>query len=122
MNLKTDILPISEKYEEFYNTLEPVSYLFKEGTSGRTHIGFGAQCVRDALFNNGLTTTEFAGYCHELTPSGEKHYLRYSEFIALNTWQIQKLKSRASDMEQEIFRLRKEIRYLHTEIENLKKF
>jgi hypothetical protein len=59
---------------------------------------------------------DFAGYCSEITPSGEKHYLRYSEFIALNTWQIQKLKPRVQSLEEEIQLLRQRIIELESKI------
>jgi hypothetical protein len=46
--------------------------------------------------------------------------LRYSEFIALNTWQIQLLKPRMTAAEQEILELKEEVRRLSSELENLK--
>jgi cell division protein FtsB len=52
---------------------------------------------------------------------GEQYYrLVYTEFIALNTWQIQKLKPRMTAAEQEILQLKNEIQQLRDEIKNLK--
>ena len=34
-----------------------------------------------------------------------KKFLRYEEFIALNTWQIQKLKQRVKELEEKIHEL-----------------
>jgi hypothetical protein len=47
-----------------------------------------------------MSSEEFAGLV-TLYPNTEKEewYLRYSEFIALNTWQIQKLKARVAELE-----------------------
>ena len=42
----------------------------------------------------------------------EQHNLIYSEFIALNTWQIQKLKAKIKEQEQRIT-------YLETKINSL---
>lgn len=45
--------------------LQPVSFLFKDGTSGRTHIGFIAQDVEQAMSECGLTDLDFAGFCKD---------------------------------------------------------
>jgi predicted component of type VI protein secretion system len=47
-------------------------------------------------------------------------YLRRDEFVALNTWQIQKLKPRVSALEQTILNYESRISALETEIQNLK--
>jgi hypothetical protein len=39
-NVKNSIEPLKNNYTQFFNALQPVSYKFNEGTSGRTHIGF----------------------------------------------------------------------------------
>ncbi len=46
--LKKDIQPIDESIE-FIKALKPVSYVMKDGSSGRTHYGFIAQEVKQAL-------------------------------------------------------------------------
>jgi hypothetical protein len=55
-------------------------------------------------------------------PETEAGYytLRYEEFIALNTWQIQKLKPRVSTLEQTILDYETRISSLEREVENLK--
>ena len=58
----------------------------------------------------GLTTTDFAGYVvrteKDSTTGEEKQIqcLRYDEFIALNTSEIQKLKARVAELEEIIAR------------------
>ena len=40
VRLKNSIAPLSQDYEIIFDNLEPVSYKYNNGTSGRTHIGF----------------------------------------------------------------------------------
>lgn len=107
--IKHDINNLSEKYSIFFDQLRPVSFIYNEnsfgyGSSQRTHTGFIANEVETALTNSNLTTQEFAGFVHqEATEEYEDLLcLRYEEFIALNTWQIQKLKQRVTELENEI--------------------
>lgn len=113
-NLKKNInnLSTDDRYRKFFLLLQPKSYLFKDGESGRTHIGFISQDVEEAMSICGLTSLEFAGFCKnqkieriesedgtiEENPlfddEGNPTYiysLRYEEFIALNTMMIQRL-------------------------------
>lgn len=120
MNLKYDMAPISEDYEAFFDMLKPSSYKYINGTSGRIHTGFVAQEVVTALYSNNLTTKEFAGvYLDDTEKHGTVWSLRRDEFVALNTWQIQKLKPRITSAEQEIEQLKAEVQQLRTELENL---
>ena len=103
--LKRDIAPLSEKYESFFDNLAPRSFRYIDGTSGRYHTGFVAQEVVSALGKAGLTTRDFAGavlWC----PGTEDEcwHLRKDEFVALNTWEIQKLKKRIKELEDYIRR------------------
>ena len=104
---KNDIKLLDNKHEEFFDGLNPVTFVYEHADSGRTHLGFIAQDVEEALLNAGLTTMEFAGVC--IGNDENKTYgLRYEEFIALNTSQIQKLKSRVSELEKQIKELKGE--------------
>jgi len=49
----------------------------------------------------GLSKTDFGAY----VDSGDKLALRYNNFIALNTWQIQLLKSRVASLEASLAQL-----------------
>lgn len=97
--LKNSIEKLSEEYDMFFDKLTPVSYILNNGTSHRRHIGFIAQDVEDSLHQAGIDTKNFAGLC---APSDNEIYymLRYDEFVALNTQQIQKLKNRVLELEQ----------------------
>ncbi|MCI8964646.1 MAG: tail fiber domain-containing protein, partial [Eubacterium sp.] len=113
-NLKKNIKSLSadDRYCKFFLLLQPKSYLFKDGESGRTHIGFISQDVEEAMSICGLSSLEFAGFCKDqkieriesedgtieespvFDDEGNPVYiysLRYEEFIALNTMMIQKI-------------------------------
>lgn len=64
-NQKKDIEPISERLKGFFRKLKPVSFRFIDGTSGRTHTGFIAQDVEEAMNETGLTAQDFAGFCKD---------------------------------------------------------
>ncbi len=105
-NKKNTIRLLDEAYNSVFDALQPVSYRFNNNTSNRTHTGFIAQDVKEAIESVGLTTQDFAGYCEWEENDGEIGCgLRYGEFVSLNTWQIQKLKARVSELEERILKL-----------------
>lgn len=119
--LKREISQFDSRYESFFDLLTPVKYRYISPIGGRDCIrsGFIAQDVENSLLVNGLSKEDWGGL---ILPDDVEQYYRlvYSEFIALNTWQIQKLKSRMTAAEQEIASLKLEIQSLRTELENLK--
>lgn len=129
-NYKKNIkgLKEDERFYLLFKKLAPVSYLFTDGTSGRTHVGFTAQDVEDAMQEVGLTDLDFAGFCKDvkmkateekdkdgnvifvkdLDEYGNEKYvyaLRYEEFIAINTMMIQKLDEKQSELEEKVNQL-----------------
>ena len=135
-NLKKDFNTFDEKYNILFDNLKPISYKYILGTSDRSHIGFKTQDVEKALEIANLTTKDFAGVVIqpinsreteidengnkidiELSESNylldkginEQHNLAYIEFIALNTWQIQKLKTKVKEQQNEIDELKQMI-------------
>lgn len=102
-NEKIAIADIGDKYSLLFDNLKPISYKFKKNESNRTHIGFIAQDVEEALTTADLTTQEFAGICSWDKEDGTKGYgLRYEEFIALAVDEIQKLKKRVEELENKL--------------------
>lgn len=102
-NAKNEISDISEKYSGMFDALKPRLYKYNDGTSGRLHTGFIAQEVEEAALVAGISRTEFAALCiSDEGREGESWGLRYEEFIALNTYEIQKLKKRLSELEKTI--------------------
>lgn len=102
-NKKNSIISIKDNYELLFDNLYPVLFKYNEGTSGRLHMGFIAQEVQQALNMANISSQDFAGLViHERNTNNEVWGLRYEEFIPLNTWQIQKLKVRVAELENEI--------------------
>ena len=88
------------KLDGLLDKLEPCTFRFRDGTSGRSHAGFIAQDVEEALEELGLTTADFAGLVKSpRDDGGYDYFLRYNEFIPINTWEIQKLKARVAELE-----------------------
>lgn len=101
--LKNTINTFADKYEVFFDNLNPVTFKYNNGKSNRTHSGFIAQEIVGALEQAGLTIQDFAAPCLTRYVDEENYWhLRKDEFIALNTWQIQKLKARVSQLEAQL--------------------
>ena len=103
-NAKNSILPQQEIYSKLFDKLNPVTFKYNDGTSGRTHFGFIAQEVEQAVLDVGLTTQEFAPVCYEYNESGEKieYGLRYEELVSMSIYEIQKLKQRIAELETKL--------------------
>ena len=109
---KYDITQVGEDFDIFFDNLKPSTFRMKQGDTGRRHAGFVLDEVGEALRLADIPSDDFAGYIafnkkDELADGG----LRYSEFIAINTDQIQKLKKRVSELEalvEELERARNE--------------
>lgn len=113
INKKNTIEDINYKYENMFDNLKSVTYKYNDGTSNRTHTGFIAQGVKNAMDVAEISTTDFAGLVIEnQNTDDENWYLRYEEFIALNTWQIQKAKARITDLENAVAELKTQIQAL----------
>ena len=132
-NKKKDFTSIDERYENLFFDLKPQVYKFKDGTSDRFHTGFISQDVEESMFNNGLDSKDFAGYCKEIQrrtivdteeefveeevydENGNPvydYFLRYEEFIALNTYMLQKAYTQMAKMQDEINNLKAELQAL----------
>ena len=128
---KTDIEDISEKYEELFFKLQPRLFKYKDGTSGRIHIGAIAQEVEDALNAVGISDTDFAGFIRqekdyvvneetgEITQEeGYDYYLRYEEFVMLLCHMLQKL---YTEKDEYTHKLEQRLDELENKITNLEK-
>ena len=110
-NVKNSISAYGEEYEILFDGLKPCRYKYNHGTSDRFHTGFIAQQVVEAIECANLTTQDFAGVIklEEPNTNGCEWLLRRDEFVSLNTWQIQKLKKRVSDLTEKLENQQKEI-------------
>lgn len=112
--IKNSISYNMEKYSGFFMSLKPSFYRFNKGSSQRFHIGFIAQDVEEALLDNGLETSDFAGFircagAHDVHDQYlDQCYLRYSDFISLNTFMIQKLYREIEQLKEKLNQCMKE--------------
>ena len=103
LNLKNSIDNLIDEYDILFNNLIPRTYKFNDGTSNRNHIGFIAQEVLEGLRVANIDFNSCAIVGKLDVGTDKEHWaLRYEEFIPLNTWQIQKLKARVTELEKEI--------------------
>ncbi len=119
---KKDIIPIPDKYLKFFALLQPVTYRFIDGTSGRVHAGFISQDVETAMAQAELSDLDFAGFCKDkaldvegnpiLDDCGNPTYiysLRYEEFIAINTAVIQHQQQMINALAERVTKLEQQI-------------
>jgi hypothetical protein len=100
--VKENIKDLEEKHLAFFKALRPVQYKFKEGDSGRTHTGFIAQEVEEAVEEAGMTSQDMAVVVKD--PS-DRYYLRYEEIISVQTKVIQDLMAKVESLEARITKL-----------------
>ena len=109
-NKKNSIEYDMQKYEDLFFKLKPTQFKFNEGTGDRYHVGFISQDVGEAIVESGLSTQDFGGFVKapkkgmtlEADENDCSYYLRYNEFISLNTHMIQKLYKRIELLESEL--------------------
>ena len=113
LRIKNSIEELNDKYDYFFDLLAPKRYKYNQGTSNRYHTGFIAQEVVASLEAAQLNTKDFAAVMLD-NPGAEDEcwYLRRDEFVALNTWQIQKLKARTSELEIKVIELEAKLKEL----------
>lgn len=109
LKLKNTILALTDSYSTFFDNLKPVSYFFNHENNKKIHIGYIAQDVEYALIKSGLSSKNFSGLTIPNDINKEHYSLAYSEFIALNTHEIQKLKKRVTEQDQKILELEEKI-------------
>lgn len=105
-NVKNSIDYDLSRYRQFLLDLKPCRFKYNEGQSGRYHIGMIAQDMEQSLANNGISASEFSGWCkmpmrdenHNIT--GYTYGIRYDSLIPLNTLMIQELVKRVEALEK----------------------
>jgi len=102
-SLKEDIKELEEKHLAFFRCLRPVQFKYKDGESGRTHTGFIAQEVEDAIHEAGMTSQDMAVVVTD-SESGLR-YLRYEEIIAVQTQVIQNMQKKVDSLEARLAKL-----------------
>ena len=109
---KNNVKSLTNKYEKFYDELIPVSFEYKdeyeERKKGSTHFGFVAQDIEKNIEKNNIEDLAMIFGTKLLK-------LNKEEIIALNTWQIQKLKNQVQEQQEIIDKLIQRIEKLERE-------
>lgn len=131
--MKKEISEQSEKYEQLFELLRPVTYRWIGEQHDRIHTGFIAQDVKKAMDEVRLDATEFAAFCYdnfkddpEWTKENtdgmvDRYSLAYEEFISLNTHMIQKTRQEVKYLQTTLSEAVNTIKDLKQKIENLEK-
>lgn len=100
-DIKTEIHDFDERYDDFFDNLNPQLYKYNFATVNGYSMGYIWEETKDAYLNAGLTDNDMGAVSEtESVPGGKE--LDRTDFIALNTWQIQKLKSRVEELETKL--------------------
>lgn len=105
LRVKKDVEYGLEPFTQLFDELKPISFLFTDGSSGRRHLGLGAQDVEHSMEQLGIDSQDFAGFIKSprrgddgKTIEGEYDYaLRYGEFIPLLIEQVQMIKKKLKE-------------------------
>ena len=132
-NLKHDIKKLNDELtKRFVMGLNPVSYVFNDNTSGRTHYGLISQHVEILLEELGLSSKDFAGFIKSpktetitiMTDTSESetfnrtieneyiYSLRYEEFIAPLIKMVQMQEAKIEAQQEKIDDLEKRLQKL----------
>jgi polyhydroxyalkanoate synthesis regulator phasin len=107
---KKEMRKMEDKYDKFYDDLSPTEYRYQDGK--RLHFGLIANDIKESLDRHKIDTNDFAPFVefhlhdefgHETEET--RYGIRYTELIALNIDQIQKLKKRVEELENKLRRL-----------------
>lgn len=101
---KHDIEALPDEYSILFDNLQPVRYKYNDGQSDRYHTGFILDEMKNAMDIASVDASEFAAYCVANKETGEGG-IRYSELIALNVAETQKLKAHATELETKVVEL-----------------
>ena len=100
--VKNTIKDLNDEYEEFYNKLKPSTFKFNKQiepeTYDKIHFGFIAQDILKAQEEENKNDLAMVSQ----SETSGRYKLDKEEIIALNTWQIQKLKKRVEELEKRL--------------------
>lgn len=103
-NIKNNIHDFDDRYDVLFDNLRPQLYKYNSRPDDGYSMGYIWQEVNESLAKSNLTRNDVgAVYEDKLIDGGLG--LRKTDFIALNTWQIQKLKTRIKALENRLSEL-----------------
>ena len=91
--------------------LKPITYELISDR-GQSHCGFIAQWTKEAMLKNKILDSEFGVYIHE----NDEYGMAYEEMVSLNTHMIQKTILRVNKHDEEISKLKDEIKQLQAKL------
>ena len=116
--LKKDIIDFNASHDAFFDLIQTKEFRYNNqrmsGSVNKLHFGFIYQNIRDAAEQANINDLSL----HWLKSDGYGN-VNKQEFIALNTWQIQKLKKRTTAAERRIADLESTVAELKTQIQTL---
>ena len=116
--LKKDIASFNISHDMFFDLIQPKEFRYNNrrmsGSVNKLHLGFIYQNIVDAAKQANINDLAL----HWLKPDGYGN-IDKQEIIALNTWQIQKLKKRASAAETRIMNLEATVAELKAQLQTL---
>lgn len=116
--LKKDIESFNISHDTFFDLIQPKEFRYNNrrmsGSVNKLHLGFIYQNIVDAAKQANINDLAL----HWLKPDGYGN-IDKQEIIALNTWQIQKLKKRASAAETRIINLEATVAELKAQLQTL---
>lgn len=105
-NKKNSIENLPDKYLTIFDNLTPRRFKLNDGTSGRYHVGYIAQEVKEAMDMAGVTNEEFGGFVKDVDADGtDVCMLRYGEFDAIYAAKIKQLEARIIELEARLDKL-----------------
>lgn len=102
-------------FEKLFNKLVPKTYTLDIEKTNELHMGFIAQDVEKSMEELGLSSSDVGFVTHdywvdqETGEEKDRYGLAYAEFIALNTYMIQKQQARIKSLEERIGDLERKV-------------
>ena len=100
-DIKSDIHDFDDRYDVFFDNLKPQLYKYNFELDEGYSMGYIWQDADEALGKSNLTKNDVGAVYESGAVTGGLG-LRKTDFIALNTWQIQKLKNRIVELENKL--------------------
>ena len=100
-DIKQEIHDFDDRYDDFFDRLKPKLFKYNFETDLGYSMGFVWEDAKESMDESGLTANDL-GAIHESAGTIGGKVLRKDDFVAMNTWQIQKLKNRVAELEEKL--------------------
>lgn len=102
-----ELFDFNKSFEDIFNTLKPIEYIYSDDENKLKRLGFVAQDVEESFKDSNLNCKEYGIVGYSSGKIGDKkvddlRFISYMDFIPLNTYMIQKLMKRVDELEKEI--------------------